>query len=313
MKNITINDKLLKIRNIENLSQNEFAKRLGVKQSYYSELERGKRNITTKIITSLSKEFNISSDWLLSDSGQMYITNSDISDKDGSNKIHLEGSDFSTVQANEIAVINADDFEKKQAGKMGGDFVTGLSQNDRKKINVESDGLPEISDKEHENSNLFMKNEQTDINEANRKNPDESLFNPYTNKTYRQFLYYDKMSINQLNLSYEAEYMLFKESYITRKKLLEVVHFIQPANFILEQFPLLPDFDLYFKALSEQWDKHFNTLIYNDILLTVKIMELKASREGEIMLLTKLINYLHMYQDMLTSSNNLKNKDITGQ
>lgn len=71
--NITISDKLTKIKVIAGLNQVEFAKKIGVAQSYLSDLERGKREITVKVLNSLIYEFNISSDWLLANKGEMFI------------------------------------------------------------------------------------------------------------------------------------------------------------------------------------------------------------------------------------------------
>lgn len=72
-KNISISDKLTLIKSSLGFNQVEFAKKLGVAQSYLSDLEKGKREITSKLIVSLIREFNISSDWLLADKGDMFL------------------------------------------------------------------------------------------------------------------------------------------------------------------------------------------------------------------------------------------------
>lgn len=79
-KNISYHDRLLKIREENRLTQSEFARKLGVKQSYYSELERGKRDLTTKVIEAIINNFEVSADWLITgkeDAIQSNITNSD--------------------------------------------------------------------------------------------------------------------------------------------------------------------------------------------------------------------------------------------
>ncbi len=73
MVNISIGEKLKEIRLDNVLTQKEFSKELGVKQSYYSDLENGKREISTNVIRLLSERFHISSDWLLSGTGNRYI------------------------------------------------------------------------------------------------------------------------------------------------------------------------------------------------------------------------------------------------
>ena len=71
--NIAINNKLTLIKSSLKLNQVEFAKKLGVAQSYLSDLEKGKREVTSKLIISLIREFNVSSDWLLADKGNMFL------------------------------------------------------------------------------------------------------------------------------------------------------------------------------------------------------------------------------------------------
>jgi len=71
------NDRLKQVREHFKLSQKDFANALELKQSYYSEVEGGKREITSRIINSLIKNFHISSDWLLIGSGEIKFTNTD--------------------------------------------------------------------------------------------------------------------------------------------------------------------------------------------------------------------------------------------
>ena len=47
---------------------------LQVKQSYYSEVENGKREVTGKIVKKLNEERLVSSDWFYSGNGAMFIT-----------------------------------------------------------------------------------------------------------------------------------------------------------------------------------------------------------------------------------------------
>jgi len=65
---ITLSDKIKKIRIEKGMNQKDFSTLLGVKQSYYSELENGKREVTTKILSELKSKLNISIDWFLSNS-----------------------------------------------------------------------------------------------------------------------------------------------------------------------------------------------------------------------------------------------------
>jgi len=47
------------------ITQEEFAKRIGVSQGYLSSIERGKKEIGAEILLRISREFGKSIDWLL--------------------------------------------------------------------------------------------------------------------------------------------------------------------------------------------------------------------------------------------------------
>ncbi len=78
-RNIAICEKLKQIRLDKGLNQKEFSTLLGVKQSYYSELENGKREITTRVLSELAVKLKISLDWFLFNKGSMNIADRDIS------------------------------------------------------------------------------------------------------------------------------------------------------------------------------------------------------------------------------------------
>jgi transcriptional regulator with XRE-family HTH domain len=69
---LTIGEKIKKFREQRGISQKDFAYRIGMKPPYLSEIEGGKKEITSKIIINLKKEFNISSDWLLFSNKEFY-------------------------------------------------------------------------------------------------------------------------------------------------------------------------------------------------------------------------------------------------
>ena len=70
------NERLKHVRNLLEKSQLEFSKDLSVRQSYYSEIETGKRDVGKKIAEKLREKYSISSDWLYSGNGDIYITKS---------------------------------------------------------------------------------------------------------------------------------------------------------------------------------------------------------------------------------------------
>ncbi|MPQ48115.1 helix-turn-helix domain-containing protein [Marinifilum sp. N1E240] len=62
---MSVGERLKKIRQERKISQNEFAEILNVSRSTYLLVEKGEREINFKMIESLHKQFEISSDWLL--------------------------------------------------------------------------------------------------------------------------------------------------------------------------------------------------------------------------------------------------------
>lgn len=66
--------RLKEIRKRLSFSQVEFSKMLGIKQGSYSDIERGRANISGSIKLILSKEFNVNLDWLDTGEGDMFTT-----------------------------------------------------------------------------------------------------------------------------------------------------------------------------------------------------------------------------------------------
>ncbi len=68
-----MNERLKEIRLKLNMSQDEFADKLGLTKSAISGHETGRRNITEQTIVSICREFNVSRTWLESGVGSMFI------------------------------------------------------------------------------------------------------------------------------------------------------------------------------------------------------------------------------------------------
>lgn len=66
-------DRIKTVRESNNLTQKEFAERLGVKAGTVTSYECGYRIPTDAIITAISKEFNINKEWLINGSGEMKV------------------------------------------------------------------------------------------------------------------------------------------------------------------------------------------------------------------------------------------------
>ncbi|AXU79238.1 TPA: helix-turn-helix transcriptional regulator [Clostridioides difficile] len=76
-----INERLKLIRLYFNLSQKNFGSRLTIAQNYLSNIEKGYRNVTDKIIKITCFEFNINEEWLRTGIGNMFTKQDDILQK----------------------------------------------------------------------------------------------------------------------------------------------------------------------------------------------------------------------------------------
>lgn len=67
-----MNKRLKEIRTFNNMSQEEFGKKIGIEsRAHISALESGNRNITERIINDVCREFNINEEWLRTGKGEM--------------------------------------------------------------------------------------------------------------------------------------------------------------------------------------------------------------------------------------------------
>ncbi len=68
----TTNTRLREVRKYLHLNQKEMAEMLTVKQSYYSEVENGKRPVTGKLVEILSTKKSVSADWMYTGKGEIF-------------------------------------------------------------------------------------------------------------------------------------------------------------------------------------------------------------------------------------------------
>jgi Helix-turn-helix. len=71
-----IGERIKEIRKINNLTQADFAKKIGVGQAALSALEKGIRNVTDRNVSQICYIFNINDDWLRTGIGKMSIETS---------------------------------------------------------------------------------------------------------------------------------------------------------------------------------------------------------------------------------------------
>jgi transcriptional regulator with XRE-family HTH domain len=68
----TLNERVKAIRTTLGISQREFSKRIYITQSFYGDLELGKKNINDRIIQLISTQFNVNKEWIKNEQGEMF-------------------------------------------------------------------------------------------------------------------------------------------------------------------------------------------------------------------------------------------------
>ncbi|EOE7347199.1 helix-turn-helix domain-containing protein [Clostridioides difficile] len=68
----TINKRIKKIRELEGLSQEEFAKKIDLSQNHLSGMENGKKKVMKRTIITICSIFNINKEWLKNGTGDIY-------------------------------------------------------------------------------------------------------------------------------------------------------------------------------------------------------------------------------------------------
>lgn len=69
-----MNLRIRKVRKMLDLTQKEFAERLGIKQNSIALIESGKRNTSNQVVLSICREFNVDEKWLRTGIGNMFNT-----------------------------------------------------------------------------------------------------------------------------------------------------------------------------------------------------------------------------------------------
>ena len=72
--NQDINKRLKQAREFLKLNQRAVCKALEINPSYYSGIESGKKQVTSKLIEGFRKKFNVSSDWLYTGNGELLLS-----------------------------------------------------------------------------------------------------------------------------------------------------------------------------------------------------------------------------------------------
>ena len=68
-----LNSRLKELRKSVNLTQTEFADKLGLAQNSIASYESGRRTPNEAIVKSICREFNVNQDWLVNGNGSMFV------------------------------------------------------------------------------------------------------------------------------------------------------------------------------------------------------------------------------------------------
>ena len=82
---MTVNERVKKIRKLENLTMESFGEKLGVGRTAISNIESGNRNVTAQMFKSICREFNVLEEWLRDGIEPVY----DLSEESGIEYIEL--------------------------------------------------------------------------------------------------------------------------------------------------------------------------------------------------------------------------------
>jgi transcriptional regulator with XRE-family HTH domain len=91
-------ERIKEIRKSTELSQEAFGKRLGVSGAAISRLEQGERGITEQMVLSISREFNVSEEWLRNGSGDMFVLTQEDELQELQIKYHLDNLDLKILR-----------------------------------------------------------------------------------------------------------------------------------------------------------------------------------------------------------------------
>jgi len=86
-----VNERLKILRKSLNLSQKEFAEKLGIKQGSYSALETGSSKITNSSLLLLVNTYNVNTNWLLYGDGEMFLQSKNNFDSIKTDLIKFQG------------------------------------------------------------------------------------------------------------------------------------------------------------------------------------------------------------------------------
>lgn len=81
-----MNERIKKIRKILNLTQQEFAHKIGIKRGAIANYEVGRNEPTNSVISLICREFNVSEEWFRNGTGEIFMNQTDFAINDEENE-----------------------------------------------------------------------------------------------------------------------------------------------------------------------------------------------------------------------------------
>ena len=103
-------ERMKKLRKTLDLTQQEFADRIGIKRNSYANYETGRNTPIDAIIVSICREFNVNEEWLRTGTGEMFqpITKNDEISRLLGNVSKMDDSNFRRRLINALAMLDDD-------------------------------------------------------------------------------------------------------------------------------------------------------------------------------------------------------------
>lgn len=108
-----MNERLRKLRKTLDMTQQEFADRIGIKRNSLANYETGRNTPIDAIIVSICREFNVNEEWLREGKGEMFIKmtrDEEIATFIGKT-LHSEEDSFKKRLISVLSALNESDWE----------------------------------------------------------------------------------------------------------------------------------------------------------------------------------------------------------
>jgi HTH-type transcriptional regulator/antitoxin PezA len=108
-----LNERLKKLRKTLDMTQQEFADRIGIKRNSLANYETGRNTPIDAIIVSICREFNVNEEWLREGKGEMFIKmtrDEEIATFIGKT-LHSEEDSFKKRLISALSALNESDWE----------------------------------------------------------------------------------------------------------------------------------------------------------------------------------------------------------